>query len=183
MSSKQNQNIKTVEKKLTNPSVTKWLKTAHVFFTVTWLGYLIILGFLIFLKPEITSGDALHYLNSIIYKIDNSLMIVAPLGSLITGVMLSKKMKKGLFTHWWIIVKLILTVAIILISIIFLAPASTGLFEISGKLGIDALQDETYMNYFTRLSILNPINIFLLLFMMYLAYFKPWGKRTLKRKD
>lgn len=172
-----------VEKKSTNKSFIKWVKLAHVFFTITWLGYLIVLAFLIFFKPELTSGDALHYLNSIIYRIDNSLMIVAPIGSLLTGIMLSKKMKKGLLTHWWIIIKLVLTVAIILISIIFLAPASTGLFEISGKLGLAALTDETYMSYFTRLSILNPINIFLLLFMMYLAYFKPWGKRTPKQKD
>lgn len=172
-----------VEKKSTNKSFIKWVKLAHVFFTITWLGYLIVLASLIFFKPEITSGDALYYLNSIIYRIDNSLMIVAPIGSLLTGIMLSKKMKKGLLTHWWIIIKLVLTVAIILISIIFLAPASTGLFEISGKLGLDALTDETYMSYFTRLSILNPINIFLLLFMMYLAYFKPWGKRTPKQKD
>jgi len=180
MLSKNDQTIKATEKKSTSRSFTKWLKLAHVFFTITWLGYLIVLGSLIFFKPEVTSGNVLHYLNSIIYRIDNSLMIVAPIGSLITGIMLSKKMKKGLFTHWWIIVKLVLTVAIILISIIYLAPASTGLFEISGKLGLDALTDETYKSYLTRLSIFNPLNIFLLLFMVYLAYFKPWGKRTSK---
>lgn len=183
MLSNNNQNVKKVKSKSTNRSFNKWLKIAHVFFTITWLGYLIVLGSLIFFKPEITSGDALYYLNSIIYRIDNSLMIVAPIGSLITGIMLSKKMKNGLFTHWWVIVKLILTVAIILISILYLAPASTGLYEISGKLGLDALTDETYMDYFTRLSILNPINIFLVLFMMYVAYFKPWGKRIPKQKD
>jgi hypothetical protein len=58
-----------------------------------------------------------------------------------------------------------------------LGPASPNLIKISAKLGMDALTDETYVSYFTRLTVVNPINISLFLFMAYISQFKPWGKR------
>ena len=173
----ENQSIEELKKKEVNPTFRKWLRLLHVIFCLTWLGFIMCLGLLIFFRPEPSNGSELRYLNTIIHRIDTTLMAVTPLVALLTGLLLCWKTKWGFFKYWWVIVKLTLTIAVIVISIIYLGPASPNLIKISGKIGMDALTDETYVSYFTRLTVVNPINISLFLFMAYISQFKPWGKR------
>jgi uncharacterized membrane protein len=172
-----NQNIEESKKTEVNPTFRKWLRLLHIVFSLTWLGFIVCLSLLIFFRPEPSSGAELRYVNTIIHRIDTTLMAFTPLASLLTGILLCWKTRWGFFKYWWVVVKLILTIAIIIISIIYLGPVSPNLIKISGKLGLEALTDETYVSYFTRLTIFNPINIFLFLFMAYISQFKPWGKR------
>jgi uncharacterized membrane protein len=172
-----NQSTEESKKKEVNPTLRKWLRLLHVIFSLTWLGFLICLSLLIFFRPEPSSGAELRYINTIILRIDTTLLAFTPLASLLTGILLCWKSKWGFFRYRWIIVKLTLTIVITIISIIYLGPVSPNLVKISGKLGLDALTDVTYVSYFARLCILNPINISLFLFMAYISQFKPWGKR------
>jgi uncharacterized membrane protein len=172
-----NQSTEKSKKKEGNPTFRKWLRLLHVVFSLTWLGFIVCLGLLIFFRPEPSSGAELRYLNTIIHRIDTTLMAFTPLAVLLTGLLLCWKTRWGFFRYWWVIVKLILTIAIIVVSIIYLGPVSPNLVEISGKLGLEALTDETYVSYFFRLTVFNPINISLFLFMAYISQFKPWGKR------
>jgi|APSaa5957512622_1039677.scaffolds.fasta_scaffold178374_1 uncharacterized membrane protein len=165
------------KKKEVNPTFRKWLRLLHIIFSLIWLGFIMSLGFLIFFSPEPSTGAELRYLNSIIHRLDVTVMAVTPLAALLTGVLLCWKTKWGFFRYWWVIVKLTLTIAVIVFSIVYLGPVSPNLIEISGKLGLDALTDKTYVSYFTRLTVFNPVNISLFLFMAYLSQFKPWGKR------
>ena len=165
------------KKKDVNPTFRKWLKLLHIVFSLTWLGFIICLGLLIFFRPEPSNGAELKYLNIIIHRIDTTLMAFTSLASLLTGILLCWKTRWGFFSYWWVIAKLVLTIAIIIISIVYFGPVSPNLVKISGALGLDALTNETYIRYFTRLTIFNPINISLFLFMAYISKFKPWGKR------
>ena len=112
-----NQSVEEFQKKENNPTFRKWLRFLHVIFSLTWLGFIICLSLLIFFKPEPSNGAELRYVNTIIHRIDTTLMAVAPLASLITGLLLCWKTRWGFFRYWWVIIKLMLTIAIIVISI------------------------------------------------------------------
>jgi len=172
-----NQSIEELKKKEVNPTFRKWLRLLHVIFSLTWLGFIICLGLLIFFRPEPSNSAELRYINTIIHRIDTTLMAFTPLAALLTGILLCWKTRWGFFRYWWVIVKLTLAIAVIVISIIYLGPVSPNLVKISGKLGLDALTDKAYVSYFKRLTVFNPINISLFLFMAYISHFKPWGKR------
>ena len=178
-----NQNIEETKKKEVNQTLRKWLRLLHIVFSLVWLGFIICIGVLIFFRPEPSNGTELRYINAIIHRIDTTLMAFTPLASLLTGILLCWKTRWGFFRYWWVIVKLILTIAVIFISIIYLGPVAPHLIEITSRLGLEALLDETYISYFSRLTIVNPINISLFLFMTYLSQFKPWGKRKKKRNQ
>ena len=173
-----NQVTSDTNKKRINKTFRQWIRFLHVMFSLIWMGVVICLGLLIFFRPDPSSGDELRYFNEIIHRIDTTLIAITPLISLITGILLCWKTNWGFFKYWWIIIKLSLTIIIIVFSIIYLGPVSPNLVEISGKLGLEALVDDTYISYFTRLTIFNPINIALFAFLTYVAHFKPWGKRT-----
>lgn len=172
-----NQSPEDLKKKEINSTFRKWLRLLHVIFSLIWLGFIITLGLLIFFRPDPTNGAELRYVNIIIHRIDTTLMAVTPLVSLLTGILLCWKTKWGFFKYWWVIVKLTLTIVVIVISITYLGPVSPNLVRISEKLGLDALTDKTYLSYFTRLKVFNPINISIFLFIAYISQFKPWGKR------
>ena len=148
-----------------------------VLFSIIWLGGILCLGVLIFFHPEPTNGSELRYLNEIFHRIDMTHVATTPIVALITGLILCWKTKWGFFRYKWVIVKLVLSFTIVIFSIIYLAPVAPKLIEISENLGLRALKDKTYQDYFMRAVIFNPVNIFLMLFMTYLSYFKPWGKR------
>ncbi len=172
-----NKNFDESNKKEFNQTVRKWIRLLHIVFSLVWLGFIISLGLLIFFRPEPSNGIELLYINTIIHRMDTTLMVFTPLASLLTGILLCWKTRWGFFRYWWVIVKLTLTIVIMGISIIYLGPVSPNLIEISSKLGLDALTDKTYISYFNRLVVFNPVNITLFLFLAYISQFKPWGKR------
>jgi hypothetical protein len=64
--------------------------------------------------------------------IGSLLLVPAALLSLITGVLLGLLTPWGLFRHWWVTAKLVLTTAGAVLSLVVLTPALTGLADASG---------------------------------------------------
>jgi hypothetical protein len=58
-----------------------------------------------------------------------------------------------------------------------LGPLEIAMLEISGKLGISALSDQTYL-YSERMNfIFGTVQCFLLIFTLFISVFKPWKKK------
>ena len=72
-------------------------------------------------------------------------VILGAFGCLITGLIYSSFSNWGFFKHTWLILKWIITVAAILFGTFFLGPWETTMMEISGKLGMSSLSDQTYL--------------------------------------
>ena len=64
--------------------------------------------------------------------IGSLLLVPAALLSLVTGVLLGLLTPWGLFRHWWVTAKLVLTTAGAVLSLVVLTPALTGLADAAG---------------------------------------------------
>jgi hypothetical protein len=97
----------------------KLVLTLHVITSVGWLGAAIAMTVLL-VAGFITRNPALrHSAFTFMHVYDLAIMI--PLGylALVTGVLLSVGTNWGLLKHWWIVVKLVLTVAVLVFAGVF----------------------------------------------------------------
>jgi hypothetical protein len=91
--------------------------------------------------------------------------------------LLCSKTNWGFFRHWWLIVKLTTTVSVIAFCTLVIAPIDQELIELSHTFGLAAFHNQTYLAKKMLGMIVNPFNIALLIFLAYLSFFKPWGRR------
>jgi len=157
----------------------RWLKGFHLIAVSCWIGGAISLIFLSFSKSGITDGHVLYGVNLSIHHIDMTVVVIAgAFGCLVTGLLYSLFSTWGFLKYRWIAVKWIATVAAILFGTFFLGPWEEVMMDISGRLGILSLTDETYL----QTQCMNIIGGFfqcaLLLCLIFISVFKPWaGKK------
>jgi len=92
------------------PRVRKWALTAHIAFSVGWLGA--VAGFLVLSIAGLTSRDA-HVVRGAYLAMDLiGLFIIVPmsLAALATGLIQALGTEWGLFQHYWVLVKFLLTI-------------------------------------------------------------------------
>ena len=107
------------------PSLRKFVRTAHVTFTVGWLGA--VAGFLVLAIAGLTSQDR-QMVRSVYPAMDLiARFVIVPLSFaplLLTGPLLSLGTPWGLFRHYWIIVKFVITLLCTLIMQLHIEPIS-----------------------------------------------------------
>lgn len=122
------------------PGLRKFVLTAHVTFAVGWLGA--VAGFLALAIAGLTSQDAQIVRSSYLAMELIASFVIVPLSfaPLVTGPVLSLFTPWGLFRHYWILVKFLITIlstVIMLVHmepIIYLADAATEATLSSGDL-------------------------------------------------
>jgi hypothetical protein len=156
----------------------RWLKGFHMIAVSCWVGGVVALMLLYFLKNGITDGGVLHGINRSIHHVD-MWVVVTPgaFGCLFTGLVYSLFSQWGFFKQRWLTVKWIITAAAILSGTFFLGPWEIAMMEISGKLGIAALTDQAYVYNEEMNFIFGMAQCFLLLLTLFISVFKPWKKK------
>jgi len=165
------------KKKAPGLSTRRWLKFLHMVFSMSWFGGTVSLVALIFLIPPPDSASALVLHHIIFHRVATVIVATASVLSLLTGLLLCWKSHWGFFRHWWIIIKLFITVAVIVFCSIVSGPAVEELIELSRTFGIEVLHNETYLLKKMLVDIVEPAIVVLLIFVLYLSVFKPWSKR------
>jgi hypothetical protein len=107
------------------PGLRKFVRTAHVTFTVGWLGA--VAGFLTLAIAGLTSDDpqlvrAAYLAMELIARFVIVPLSLAPL--LLTGPILSLGTPWGLFRHYWIVVKLVINILSTIILLVHMQPIS-----------------------------------------------------------
>lgn len=105
------------------PALRKLVRTAHVTFTVGWLGA--VAGFLALAIAGLTSQDtqtvrAAYIAMDLVTRFLIVPLSIAPL--LITGPLLSFGTPWGLFRHYWIIIKLVINILSTIILLVHIQP-------------------------------------------------------------
>jgi hypothetical protein len=92
------------------PGLRKFALTAHVTFSVGWVGAVI--GFLALVVAAMTSQDAQTLRAAWIAMELTGWFAIVPLSltSLLTGIVMSLGTKWGLFRHYWVLFSLVLTI-------------------------------------------------------------------------
>lgn len=174
-------------KKLT-PKGLRWLKGFHLLAASCWIGGALALLTLYFLKSGISDGGELYGVNRSIHHVDMNIVVLpGAVGSLLTGLVYSLFSHWGFFRHRWITVKWVATVAAIVFGTFWLGPWETAMMEISGKLGISALQDPAYLRSQYLNLAFGGLQTATLIVLVFISIFKPWKKgaagSALKRSE
>lgn len=106
------------------PSLRKFALTAHVTSSVGWLGA--VASFLALAVAGLTSQDALTVRAAYLAMdmITGFVIVPLSLASLLTGLVQSLGTAWGLFRHYWILAKLLLTILATLILLLHTRPIS-----------------------------------------------------------
>jgi len=161
----------------------RWLKGFHLIAVSCWIGGAFALILLYFLKNRVSDGGVLYGINQSIHHVDMVVVVIpGAFGCLITGLLYSTFSNWGFFKHNWLIFKWIITVAAILFGTFFLGPWETTMMEISGKLGISSLNDQSYLYNQKMNVIFGGIQCIVLMIIVFISIFKPWKKKKSKNK-
>ena len=105
------------------PNLRKLVRTAHIIFTVGWLGAVVV--FLVLAIVGLTSRDGQMAQAAYLALDLTTRYVIVPLSLaplLVTGPLLSLGTPWGLFRHYWIIVKLVINLLSTLILLVHLQP-------------------------------------------------------------
>lgn len=159
------------------------LVSIHVLSVASWiggtLGMLLLAGYL----QNAANGEQLFYSLASMEIIDENLLKYPALLTLITGIMLSSWTQWGLAKHYWVVIKLVLTILTILIGIFFLNKWTAGLVVTVEEMGFAALQHSPFQSKWLSIMITSSFNLFCLVLMTFITYFKPFGKIKRKPKE
>ncbi|PLR66925.1 DUF2269 family protein [Bacillus sp. UMB0893] len=152
------------------------LVSIHVISVTLWFGGtmgMLLLGF--YLKNAV-DGEQLYYTLLSMHVIDESLLKYPALLTLITGIMLSVWTQWGLFKHYWVLIKLALTIVTILLGIFFINDWFSFLVTTAEELGFSALQNQDFHNVWFSMILTGSFNLLCLVMMTFVTYIKPFGK-------
>jgi hypothetical protein len=154
----------------------RWLLSAHLFFMAAWLG-----GSLCSLALNLIALTATdpHLINaSYVFAepIDNIIIRSGAAGSLITGILLAWLTQWGLITFYWIIAKEFATITLVLTDQIIIRWNQSAI-ALTATPGLGALSNSPYLSLRTLLFIGLSLRLILLLGIVVISIFKPWGAR------
>lgn len=157
------------------------LVTLHVLSVVAWLGGAVCMLSLGLYMMKAESGEQLYYTLDNMHLIDGIMIRYTALVALLTGLALSVWTQWGLFKHYWIVIKLVLTVVLIVFGILYMSDWLSELIRGADRLRFEALQDAAFLNASYSLMGGAIANIAALTFMTAISYFKPFGKLGKKK--
>lgn len=152
----------------------------HVLSVVCWLGGAMVMLLLGTYMLKAENGEQLYYTLDNMHLIDVVLIRYTALVTLLTGILLSVWTNWGLFKHYWILIKLILTVALIGFGIEYMGDWLSQIVRIGKQERFLALSDAAFLNASYSLIGGAIANIVSLIFMTAISYFKPFGKVSKK---
>ncbi len=155
-----------------SPRLNRLMLTTHVTVSVGWFGAVTV--FVVLAIAGISSADLLLARASYLAMELIGWFVVVPfcLASLVTGIIQAVGTKWGLFKHYWIIVKLILTLFATVALLLHMKPI--------GELSLAASATGDFKTVLPGLKLQLVANsgaaFLLLLAIITISVFKPWGK-------
>lgn len=158
-----------------SPNTYKTLLAAHILTSVSWLGIVvakIALGLAAVSATQVNVEDVLVIYTSIM----NPLFPPAAILTILTGVLLSLGTRWGLLDHYWVVAKLILSIAVIVTAVrIGDRMLEQTLNVPAGSLGNDRALLGVVATALTALS-MSIAHAGMLALATILSVFKPWGR-------
>jgi hypothetical protein len=150
-----------------SPRLRKWIVAAHTLVGVGWFG--VTVAKLVLDVVAATTSDLSVARASFVFAsaFDGAVFPPVSLATLITGIVLAVGTAWGLVRHWWIVVKLALTVGAIVTGVAFVgAWTEQGLVAPDAELGAVSL----------RLIAWASVHALMLAAATIISVLKPWGR-------
>ena len=161
------------------PRLSKAVLTSHITFSVGWLGAVAV--FLVLAVTGLTSQDVLLVRSSLIAMELCAWFVIVPfcVTSLFTGVIQAVGTKWGLLKHYWIVVKLFLTVASTILLLLHMQPIS----YLSGIAIKPSFSNSQLAEQLIDLIAKAGAAILVLLAITTISIYKPWGRIQLTTEN
>lgn len=161
------------------PRLNKAMLASHITFSVGWLGAVVV--FLVLAITGLTSQDNQLARSSLIAMEVSAWFVIVPfcLTSLFTGIVQAIGTKWGLFKHYWIIVKLFLTVGSTLLLLLHMQPIS----YLAGVATETSFSNSQHAEQIINLISKAGAAIIVLLAITTISIYKPWGKIQIKQNN
>jgi hypothetical protein len=163
------------------PRLSKFALTAHIVFSVGWIGA--VAGFLVLSIAGLTSKDTEVVRGAYLAMNLIGLYIIVPLSlaALLTGLIQSLGTNWGLFRHYWVLVKFLLTIfAIIALLMHQFSAVRQAASLVSQAAG--GMRGAALAQVGTQLVGVASVAIVLLLVLTTLSVYKPWGLTNYGRR-
>jgi hypothetical protein len=166
------------------PQLRKFALTAHVTFSVGWLGA--VAAFLVLAVAGLISHDA-QTVRAVYFAlplIGWFVIVPSGLASLVTGLVQSLGTEWGLFRHYWVLVKFLLTIGAVALLLVHMQPVE----RISGAVAATTLSSADFRPLRLQLIADAGLALLVLLAATTLSVYKPWGltpyaQRTFRRRS
>ncbi len=130
---------------------------AHVLASVGWFGVAVLVAFLL-VAAGITGDDVLA--RSLYRAVETSVWLTVPLGAVAagTGVVLGLGTKWGLARYWWVVIKEVAVVPVVVTDLLVVAPAAHdgAQGQLSGRLLDPAIAHVVVLGIATVVSLAKP---------------------------
>lgn len=160
------------------PRLRKFALTAHVTSSVGWLGAVV--AYLALAVSGLTSPDAQTVRSAYLSLELIGWYIIVPLAlaSLLTGLAQSLGTEWGLFRHYWVLAKFVLTVGAVTVLLMHIPAVS----RMSGVAAETALFGSDHRTERIQLVVHAGGGLLVLLTATVLSVFKPWGRTRYGRR-
>lgn len=158
-----------------------FLVAIHVICVASWIGGTVGMLLLGIYLHHADHAEQLTYTLASMEIIDENLLKYPALLTLLTGILLSVWTQWGLVKHYWVAMKLALTIITIMIGILFLNPWTASLAEMIEDMGFASLHDGAFRSTWLDMVVTSGFNLLCLLLMVFVTYFKPFGKIKKRR--
>ncbi|MFY7667507.1 MAG: hypothetical protein ACOVQG_02110 [Crocinitomicaceae bacterium] len=150
----------------------KFFLISHITFSIGWLGAIAV--FIVLAVKGFNTSDKQIAQSTIMALEVSAWYVILPfcIASLITGLIQASITQWGLFKYYWIVVKLILTLAMTILLILHLQPISS-LANSANNHTPESLNDsKTLLDLITKAG----LAILALVAITTISIYKPWGK-------
>lgn len=158
----------------------KFVLLAHILSAVSWIGVDLVMGVLSFRGLSTDDPQTLATAYGGLAMFCVPLLLTLGLLTLTTGVVLGLGTRFGLVRYWWVVAKLVITLAFCVLILVALQPT------LADAATQTALVDETLPTRLTdvRRNMIFPpvVSTSMLLFASWLSVYKPWGVTSRGRR-
>ncbi len=161
------------------PRLRKFALTAHITFSVGWLGAVV--PYLALAIVGLTSHDGQMVRAAYLSMELIGWFVIVPLGlaALFSGLVQSLGTPWGLFRHWWIVAKFLLTTGATIVLLGHMEAVS----RMSGIAAKTTLSSADFRGLRVQLMVHAAGGLLVLLAVTGLSLFKPWGMTTYGRRQ
>ncbi len=153
--------------------------TSHITFSLGWLGAVAV--FLALAITGVTSDDIQLARSCCLAMELSAWFVIVPfcLTSLVTGVVQAMFTKWGLFKHYWIVVKLFLTLASTVLLLLHMQPITYMAGLAAESTFSNAQQSERLIDLIAKAG----ATILVLVALTTISIYKPWGKIRMTKQN
>lgn len=154
-----------------------WLLSLHIASGGVWFGTALCSVALALSFRSLNDREGLYGINIARNLLGEFVIIPSAILSILTGVLLCAFTNWGFFKHFWVMVKQLVTLLLIVIGSVWLGPWTKEMTTISAAMRSHSWQNSHYLSLQNAVILGGALQTLALLLIIAISTIKPWGKR------